>query len=339
MKKKLFATLIGLSAVLALAACSDTSKKATTASSAPTTSQSAEVAGKTVEITDAHGTVNVPVNPQKVVALDSRTFETLAAWNVKLAAAPKKVMPADSPYVKDDSVQDIGNHREPNLEVLAAAEPDLVIVGQRFGSYYDEIKKLVPNAVVIDLNFDLSEKAEKPGENLVNGLKETTTSLGKIFEKTAEADALNAALDQKIADAKAAYNGTDTIMTIVVSGGDINFAAPHSGRLWGPLYDVLGWKPALEVDKTTSDHQGDDISVEAIAQSNPTWLVVLDRDAAIARSESKPAADVIEGAPALQNTAAIKDKRVYYAPNDTYTNESIETYIEIFEGIAKAFAQ
>ena len=30
---------------------------------------------KTVEITDAHGTVKVPVNPKNVVALDNRTLK------------------------------------------------------------------------------------------------------------------------------------------------------------------------------------------------------------------------------------------------------------------------
>ncbi len=113
----------------------------------------------TVEITDVHGTVTVPVNPKNVVALDNRTFETLSDWGIELAAVPKAVMPADSPYVSDASVQDIGNHSEPNLEIIAAVDPELVIVGQRFARFYEDIKVLVPNAAVIDLNFDVSEAA------------------------------------------------------------------------------------------------------------------------------------------------------------------------------------
>jgi len=296
--------------------------------------------GATVEITDAHGTVTVPVNPQNVVALDNRTFETLVDWGIELAAAPKAVMPADLPYVANEAVQDIGNHREPNLEIIAAVEPELVIVGQRFASYYEEIKALVPNAAVIDLNFDVSEEAATPGENLVNGLKESTITLGQIFDKNAEAEALVAEFDQAIEDAKAAYNGTDTIMSVVVSGGEIGFSAPRSGRVWGPMYEIFGWVSALDVDGTTSDHEGDDISVEAIAQSNPDWIFVLDRDAATASAEeSVPAQDVIDNSPALQNTTAITEGHIVYAPNDTYTNESIQTYIELFGDIAKALMQ
>lgn len=309
---------------------------------APETSQEesepAEVT--TVEITDVHGTVTVPINPKNVVALDNRTFETLADWGIELAAVPKGVMPADSSYVSDDSVQDIGNHSEPNLEIIAAVAPELVIVGQRFAGYYEDIKALVPNAAVIDLNFDVSEEAEAPGDNLINGLKDSTIALGKIFDKNDEAEQLVADFDKAIEDAKSAYNGTDTVISVVVSGGEIGFSAPRSGRVWGPMYEVFGWVSALEVDGATSDHQGDDISVEAIAQSNPDWIFVLDRDAAISSAEDAvPAQDVIDNSPALQNTTAVTEGQIIYAPNDTYTNESIQTYLELFGDLASALAK
>lgn len=294
----------------------------------------------TVEITDVHGTVTVPVNPKNVVALDNRTFETLSDWGIELAAVPKGVMPADSPYVANESVQDIGNHREPNLEIIAAVDPELIIIGQRFANFYEEIKALVPNAVVIDLNFDVSKEADAPGQNLVNGLKNSTIALGQIFDKNEEAKQLAANFDQAIENAKSTYNGTDTIMSIVVSGGDIGFSAPHSGRVWGPMYEIFGWVPALEIDDASSDHQGDDISVEAIAQSNPDWLFVLDRDASVSSTtDAVPAQDVIDNSPALQNTTAVSERRIVYAPNDTYTNESIQTYLELFEEIANALAK
>ncbi len=251
-------TTIMAAAVLMMTACSSpsTTKTTETIETAETTQAETTVAAKseealTVEIKDIHGLVTVPVNPQKVISLDNRTYETLSDWGIELVAAPKGVMPADSPYVTDESVLDIGNHREPNLEIIAASDPDLVIVGQRFASYYEEIKKLVPNAVVIDLNFDVSEEADTPGENLVNGLKDSTVALGKIFNKNKEAEQLTADFDQAIEAAKSAYNGTDTIMSVVVSGGNIGFSAPHSGRVWGPMYEVFGWVPALDIDNTT----------------------------------------------------------------------------------------
>lgn len=343
MKKNnvLKSTAIMAAAVLMMTACSSPSSTTTgTTETAETTAAVTSKEDLTVEINDIHGPVTVPVNPQKVISLDNRTYETLSDWGIELVAAPKGVMPADSPYVTDESVLDIGNHREPNLEIIAAADPDLVIIGQRFASYYEEIKKLVPNAAVIDLNFDVSEEADKPGENLVNGLKDSTVALGKIFDKNKEAEQLTADFDQAIEAVKSAYNGTDTIMSVVVSGGNIGFSAPHSGRVWGPMYEVFGWVPALEIDNTTSDHQGDDISVEAIAQSNPDWIFVLDRDAAVSSvTDAVPAQDVIDQSPALQNVTAVSEGHIVYAPADTYTNESIQTYLELFGDIAKALAE
>ena len=228
----------------------------------------------TVTITDATGEVTVPKNPQKVVALDNRTFETLEQWGIQPVAVPKDVMYPASAFVSDDNIANAGNHREPNLEVIAAAQPDLVIVGQRFASYYEEIKALVPEATVINLDIDVSQESEDPGRNLTEGLIETTRTLGEIFDKQAEADQLIQEFEAAIERAKAAYPADETVMSLVVSGGNLGYAAPQIGRVWGPLYSILDWKPAFEIENDSTDHKGDDISVEAIAESNPDWLMV-----------------------------------------------------------------
>ena len=87
MKKSMLLKLVSILAVftLMLVACSDSSKETSKANNKDNGSDKP----KTVEITDAHGTVKVPVNPKNVVALDNRTFETLSDWGIKLAAAQR----------------------------------------------------------------------------------------------------------------------------------------------------------------------------------------------------------------------------------------------------------
>nr|WP_310648499.1 ABC transporter substrate-binding protein [Corynebacterium falsenii] len=106
-----------------------------------------------------------------------------------------------------------------------------------------------------------------------------------------------------------------------------------------PVFDLLGLKPALKVDKPSSNHEGDDISVEAIADSNPDWIFVMDRDGAINadKPDYKEASSVIADSEALKNVTAVKDKHLVYAPKDTYINESIITYTTILNNIADAF--
>lgn len=339
MRNRLMKSVFAVALAIVMTGCAGGQKGKVDGTKAP---ENKDNKPATVEVTDIHGKVTVPVEPKVVVSLDNRTFETLNDWGIKLAAAPKDVMNPDSPYVKDDSVKNIGNHREPKLEEIAAVQPDLVIVGQRFAKYYGEIKKLVPNAAVVDLSFQLSKEPGKSGESLVKGLKDSTIALGQIFNKNDEAKKLVDSFDQAIEKAKKAYNGKDTVMAVVVSGGEIGFSAPYSGRVWGPMYDIFGWVSALKIDNASSDHKGDNISVEAIAQSNPDWMMVLDRDAATSskkKGKYVPAMDVIHNAPALQNTKAVKENHIVLAPADTYTNESIQTYLELFDEIQKAFTK
>ena len=113
-------------------------------------------------------------------------------------------------------------------------------------------------------------------------------------------------------------------MGVITSGGEIGYAAPKYGRVWGPIYEILNLEPALEVNNDSSDHKGDDISVEAIAESKPDYLMVLDRDAGVSSEENaKPAKEVIEESQALKDLDVIKNDKIYYAPNDTYTNLSL----------------
>lgn len=322
------AAALTLSAALILTGCSS----AATGDAA----ESDAKAPSTVTITDNHGEVEVPVNPKKVVALDNHVFETLNEWDVPLVAAPKGIMgSAWEKYTDDESVADIGNHREPNLEAIVAAQPDLIIGGYRFGESYEEIKKQNPEAVVIEIN-------PRDGEDMFSELKRESDILGQIFDHEDEAKELNDKLDAAIAGAKDAYTSGEKVMAVNTSAGKIGFVAPGFGRALGPVFGALDLTPALEVEGASDDHQGDDISVEAIAASNPSWIIALDRDASFAADEreegSKPAEELIMNSEALKNVPAVKDGKVIVLDSNFYLTEDIQAYTALFEQIKEAFA-
>lgn len=298
-----------------------------------TTTATSTAAAKSVTVMDNYGEKTVQLPVERPVSLDNRTFAVLDAWGVKLKAAPRALMAGGNLSYKDDeSVVNIGNHREPNLEAIVEVNPDVIVGGQRFVKYDEEIQKMNPQATFVQ--FD-----PRPDEPLDKELIREVEELGKIFGKEAEAKMMVDDFNKAIERVKKAYNGTDTVMTVNVSGGNIGFIAPGKGRTYGPLYQILGWKPALEVAGATSNHKGDDISVEAIAESNPDWIFVMDRDAAIAskKPEFVPAQKVIADSAPLQNVTAVKNSHVYIAPGKTYTDESIITYTEILNQIADMF--
>lgn len=326
-------TRTGVTAVLAVAALALTACGGTAAGTGPAHTPTSTAPPATLEITDNNGTHSVQVPPAAVVALDNRTFETLSDWGITPTAAARTLMPSTNPMKTDESIVDIGNHREPNLEAIVAAQPDLIVNGQRFTQFADDIAKLAPDAVQLSLD-------PRDGEPLDAELKRQTTVLGQVFDKNAEAEALNKALDDAVAAAKAAYPAGAKVMAVNVSGGNIGYIAPGLGRTLGPVFDMLGLTPALEVAGASDDHQGDDISVEAIADSNPDWILVMDRDAAISADDPSyvPANTVLENAAALSGVTAVQEGNIVYMPADTYVNEGIQTYTEFLQTLAKAFS-
>ena len=317
-------------AALGLAACSSGAAPSSQPSAASgDTASATQASSVTIDANDGAVEINLPVT--RAASLDNRTFEVLQQWDVELVAAPKQLIPSTITAYSGEGIADVGMHREPNLEALVAAEPDLIISGQRFTKFDSQIKELAPDVPLINLE-------PRDGKPFNEELIRQVNDLGEIFGKQAEAKKLVDDFNASIERAKNAYDGTSTVMAVDVSGGNIGYVAPGKGRMWGPVFDLLGLKPALEVEGSTDSHTGDDISVEAIAEANPAWMLVLDRDAAITKDGSNtPAETVISGNAALQNVTAISTGQVVYAPNDTYTNESIITYTEIFNSLADAF--
>ncbi|MBD4578048.1 ABC transporter substrate-binding protein, partial [Xanthomonas citri pv. citri] len=92
-------------------------------------------------------------------------------------------------YLQDDSVADIGNHREPDMELFVTAEPDVVFNGQRFNERKAEIDELTGDAAVVDTNFDVTQTP------MDEGLKKLTTLLGEATGHEADAEKLIADFD------------------------------------------------------------------------------------------------------------------------------------------------
>lgn len=319
--------LAGLRRLAALGAVAVTGALLSACATAGEAASSAE--GATVVVEDNHGQIEVPVDPQRVVALDNTVFQTLSDWGIPLVAAPKGVMGDLWPeYTNDPEILDVGNHREPNLEVIVEADPDLVIGGHRFASYYEDIKALVPATIEI---------TPREGRDHAEELKRQITILGQIFDRETEAQALVDGFDQTVEEARGAYDGESTAVGLITSGNTIAYAAPGSGRGVGNVFPTLELTPAIERAAEDVAH-GDEISVEAIASADPDWLIVLDRDAAILPDDYVAAAELIEQSEALQHVTAVREGQIIYLDPTFYLDESLQAYTALYRSVADAFA-
>src|SRR5699024_12821983 len=101
----------------------------------------------------AGDTHEVPAEPSSVIATDNRIFRTLADWDIDLSAAPVDLMDDSmeetKKYTDNDDTLNIGNHREPDMEMLTAAEPDSVLNRQRFSHREADTDKDIDGNVTI----------------------------------------------------------------------------------------------------------------------------------------------------------------------------------------------
>lgn len=282
-----------------------------------------QAASEMITVQTNNGEVSVPLNPQRVVALDNTSFETLHALGITPVAVPKQLLPSSlQAWADNPDIIDVGTHREPRLEEINAANPDLIIGGKRFVEYTDTLAAIAP---VVDLAPDVE------ATGYLDGLKAQTGALGEIFAQPDTATELNQTLDAAVAAAASRTTG-QTVFLANHNGGKIDNGA---GRM-APLIEPLNMTDVFAAERGGSDsiHNDSGLAPETVAQANPDWVIVLDRDAAV--SGGTPAKASIEAQELWRGTTFATKNQVLYLPADFYLTEGITAYTAFYEQLAAA---
>lgn len=253
-------------------------------------------------ITHAQGETTISGIPEKVLTSDWAAFDNLQALGVPVAGVPASNAPA---YLKDfvapDAIQ-IGSLFEPDFEGIAASEADLYIVGARSRDAYGTAKDILPT---IDMSIDNAA--------IISGVQGNITKYGEIFGLEDKAAELNASLDAKIAEVKAAAEDRGTALVLVTNAGNVGVYGPDSRVAW--IHNELAIPSVME-NVDDGDHGGDTVSFEFILERNPDWLFVVDRDAGVG-SEGAAAA-LLDNELVNQTSAAKQGHIVYLDPQAAY---------------------
>ena len=214
------------------------------------------------------GELTLSETPKKVLVFDLASLDTLNALGVEVAGVTSGVKPEYLKAYNDDKYVKIGTLFEPDYEAVNAAEPDLIIVGGRSAAKYGELAKIAPT---IDMSTD--------AKNFYGDAVEHVKTLAALFGKQAEGDAMIAKLESSVADVKALAEGKGKGLLVLTTGGKMSAFGP--GTRFGMIHSLYGVAPAAETTQVGSHGQA--ISFEYILETDPDWLFVLDRDAAIGR--------------------------------------------------------
>lgn len=183
-------------------------------------------------VTHAQGETTVAANPATVLTFDIATIDTLDALGVEIAGLPGTNLPEYLSKYADDKYLKIGSLFEPDYEAVNAAGADLIIVAARSSTAYGELSKIAPT---IDLSNNWATFADS--------IKANSRTLGTIFGKTAEVEAMIATLDEKIAATRALAADAGTGLIVLTSAGQITAYGP--GSRFGWIHDTLGVTPAV----------------------------------------------------------------------------------------------
>ncbi|MFF0740787.1 ABC transporter substrate-binding protein [Streptomyces sp. NPDC004111] len=150
-------------AALALSACS---------SSGGPDSGSASGAGQgTRTVRTAMGEVEVPRAPKRVVVLDTAELDSAITLGVRpVGSTHADVKSGFLSYLPPDKVagiKDVGEMMTPNLEAVAALEPDLILTSKvRHEDKYDELKAIAPTVMTEGTGFPWKENFQLHAEAL-----------------------------------------------------------------------------------------------------------------------------------------------------------------------------
>lgn len=279
------------------------------------------LAADTITITHAQGTTEVPAAPETVVSFDLAALDTLQALGIAVTGVPAFNMPANLDAFEGDGYVKVGSLFEPDYEAVNALSPDLIIVAGRSSGAYEQLSAIAPT---VDLSNDWAD--------FVPSVKANSRTLGEIFGKTDAVKSLIADLDAGIAAFQENADEIGTALIVMSSGGEITAYGP--GSRFGLVHDTLGIAPAVaDVEEAT---HGDAVSFEFLLETDPDWLIVLDRDAAIGQ-QSDAAEQVLDNELVHQMRAYQNDHIVYVDSARWYvTNGGVANLDAIVDELADA---
>jgi iron complex transport system substrate-binding protein len=243
------------------------------------------------QITDDHGTiVTLAAPPQRIISLYGGLTEILSALGVgnRIVARTQG----------DETIKEIptvGTHLQPNVEMILAFKPDLVVQGG-VAKGIPALKRLeaahVPVAMFAPHDFA--------------GLFSTITRLGTLSGQTEAAAALNRSMQTKLAEVAERVAGRPK-PRVFFEVRELNLLAAGQGSLVNDIITRAGGENLV-----TSPQKLTLYSLEALIQANPDVYI-------IQKGPMNRSPDNIYKRPYFQELQAVKAHRVLVVDESLYS--------------------
>lgn len=253
-------------------------------------------------ITDVIGEVEVPVNPQRVVVLDGPQLDACLAVGVTPVGAVTGFAGAEFPkYLGDltSGIENIGTISEPNLEMIIALEPDLILGSNlRNEEIHGTLSQIAPTVF-----------SEAVSDDWRGNFELFTNALNR----QSEAEAISAAYDARLEEFQSATDGERSEWVISI----VRFMADHV-RLYNDTSFIgtilAGADLKRPESQTGASPEGGiftKISLEQAAMADGTHIFTC----SYGDVKDTQAAGFLES-PLWQSLDAVQNDRVYWVDDD-----------------------
>ena len=336
-RRSFLTAMAAVSAAGVLAACGASSSTASSvvssvAASSETAASSSEAAPESVTIKAFNGAkelvdVEVPFDPQRIAILELASLDILDELGVgdRVVGTASTSLDYLQSYVTNDSIVNLGNIKEADMEAVMACEPDIIFIGGRLSKSYDALCEIAP---VVFLSTD----AEK---GVVESTRENAMTIASIFGLEDQVESLMADFDSRIDALKAFAEGKTAIVGMTTSG---SFNVLGNDGRCSIIGKEIGFENiGVDANIDTSTH-GNEASFEFIVAKNPDYIFAMDRDAAIGTDGAQMAQEILENE-LVESTDAYKNGHIVYLahPNVWYTAEGgIQALSEMLSDLENA---
>jgi iron complex transport system substrate-binding protein len=283
----LAAALVIPATSLGLVACGDGDEEA---SAAATTAA-------TRTITHFAGTTEVPATPERIVTLqDQNALLPLLELGVRPVASAGLVAEDGTRSFRrtegfdTSGIEHIGAYGEPNLERIAAQEPDLIIADEFSAEgVYDQLSAIAPTVIVQVFGRPLSEA--------LLDFAETVGREDRARELQAEYDARIAALRDRLGDDR-----ERTTVSLLAAGDPGSFGQSDSGgqAQYTVMRDLDLPRPPLQRPGAVDDFA--EFSLERLPDHDADVVIVTD----FSGERQSPGTSALVGSRLFRNLAAAR---------------------------------
>ncbi|TDQ41143.1 ABC transporter substrate-binding protein [Aureibacillus halotolerans] len=309
-RKQLFLVLTIFLLLVVLSACgssanmeaspqdvADSTETEETAESESTEVKTEEASSETRIVETINGEVEIPANPQRVVAHENY-LATLIALGIKPVGGSDREL--SSPHIQDhiQGIESVGEFTG-SLEKILTLKPDLIVTANNDPSIYAQLSKIAPTLVFPYLTFGNVEKEMQ--------------EMGAMLGREDEAKAWQEQFDERVAVAKQKAQdviGDQTVTLVGAFNKDLYIYGDSLYRGGEALYQHLELQPpkAVAEEVIGSEDNYLVISYEVLENYAGDYIFV----------DESNGGQLEEDSPIWRNLDAVKNERVIIYEDPEY---------------------